>query len=176
MGDGNSFNRKKIRGARRNYNRFIDRLVYYTSEFPNLLDASYWHFHMPCSNLLLNSPKSPSYVKTGCVNTIINRTKHLMSIKPQQMEDTKVVAVIDIHNLWDSQIVIFNDEKYYNDFFNRNDEYQKWILLKKESVKTFISKWNIAADINVQGYEEIIIDEDFKHKREIWCVGELKLQ
>ena len=131
---------------------------------------------MPCSDLLLNSPQSPAYVKAGCIKIIIERTKHLINIKPQEMKNTKVVSVIDLYNLWDSQIIVFNDKKYYAEFFNRNDDYQKWIPLINENIKTFINKWGITDDIRVQGYEEMISDEDFEYRREIWCVGELNLQ
>ncbi len=44
----------------------------------------------------------------------------------------KVVAVIDELYLWNSQIIIFYDEKYYNDFWDRKDSYQTWTPLEFE--------------------------------------------
>lgn len=114
MSKNYSLNKKKVRGARRKYNVFISRLSNHTEYFPDNIELDYWHIHMPCSDMLLNSPESPSYVKLGCVNNIIKITKHLINTKPKSMEYTRVVGVIDLHNLWGSQIIIFNNLEYYN--------------------------------------------------------------
>jgi hypothetical protein len=170
MSDNYSLKKKKIRGARRKYNVFANRLKHYTEYFPDTEDDTYWHIHMPCSDILLNSPKSPSFVKVGCANIIIERTKHLINIRPKSMEATKIVGVINLYNLWSSQIIIFYDTEYFNQFFQRDSEYQKWIPIPTDYKRYFLRD---IKDLSVKGFKEIIKDEDYEYNGELWFVGEL---
>ncbi len=53
-------------------------------------------------------------------------------MKPSDTHTYRVVVLISINNLWDSQIIIFKNEDYFHNFFNRDSEFQKWILLSNE--------------------------------------------
>lgn len=173
-----SLKKKKIRGARRKYNKLLERLVSTTNDFPDLENQLYWHLHMPCSDLLLNSPKTPSYIRSGCIKTIIERTKYLINIKPHSMRNSKVVAAISIPYLWDSQIIVFNDNEYFNSFFDRNDKHHKWLPISNEDTSRFLNKWSISTtgDLEIKGYKEIICDDDYNYQGEIWFIGELSMQ
>jgi hypothetical protein len=80
---------------------------------------------------------------------------------------------IQLPNLWDSQIIIFYEENYFNSFFERNSEYQKWILLP--SNRDILSELglDIPTGLSAKGYREEIIDDDYKSISELWFIGEL---
>jgi hypothetical protein len=83
------------------------------------------------------------------------------------------VAIIDLPSLWNSQIVVFFDEEYFNNFFIRDSTEQNWRTIP--DIRDFLQEWNldIPLDLSIRGYYEKIHDEDYNYEGEIWAVGEL---
>ncbi|WP_100403424.1 DUF3916 domain-containing protein [Bacillus sp. FJAT-42315] len=78
-------------------------------------------------------------------------------------------------DLWNSQIIIFAGDRYFEDFFERNTYHQKWLQLSKES--NIESEWGVAIPdaMDVLGIREEITEEDGEIiENEIWFIGELK--
>lgn len=67
----------------------------------------------------------------------------------------------------------FFGDNYYESFFERNTEYQKWILLSEN--RRIEREWglDIPKNMKVKGYREEIIDEDDIFIDELWFIGEL---
>ncbi|MBP3555918.1 MAG: DUF3916 domain-containing protein, partial [Clostridia bacterium] len=84
----------------------------------------------------------------------------------------KVVAIINEGDLWESQIVIFYDKKYYESFWTRNTSEQTWTLID-DPTKSFIKKRNIKTQLNETGYLEIRSEIDSNKKSALWFYGEL---
>jgi hypothetical protein len=164
---------KKIRGIRRKKRDLLDRIVLNTDEFPANFYNGHWHMPLPAAKDFISSSKTPRRVKKVCIEMLIRRVEHLISIKPISKETLRVVAAIDLPALWNSQIIVFNCETNFNSFFERNNDVQKWIPLSLEW--EFEREWqlNIPANLRVKGYKEVIKDEDGEYHREIWFVGEL---
>lgn len=99
----------------------------------------------------------------------------MIEIKPNTPDKCRVVVYISFNALFDSQIIVFSGDSHFERFFNRNDEFQKWIPLTKE--RSFESDWgiNIPKDMDVLGFKEEITDEDGEiYKRDIWFIDELE--
>ncbi len=77
----------------------------------------YWHMHLPVSQAFIDSPKTPHAIKRDCIQLLIDRVEHLISIRPPSNRNNKVLAAIDLPDLFGSQIIIFYDEEYYKSFF-----------------------------------------------------------
>jgi hypothetical protein len=65
--------------------------------------------------------------------------------------------------------MVFSGSSHFDGFFERDNEYQKWIPNSKD--RNFESEWriNIPKNLIVKGFKEVITDED----GEIWFIGEL---
>jgi hypothetical protein len=166
---------KKLRGLRRKTRNMIKRIWEETSDFPLDFYNGYWHFHLPAAQDFIDSDRTPFGIKRVCVQTLLERAKHLIEIKPHNPEKYRVVVYISFQALFDSQIIVFAGDSHFRGFFNRNDEFQKWIPLSKE--RNFESDWriNIPKDMNALGFKEEITDEDGEtFKRDIWFIGELE--
>ena len=167
-----NWNRKKQRGQRRKLRRLcscIAELTPYIRE-----EKIYEHFHVPCNEQFLDSYRTNGKVKTEFCKKWIEATEKFILKKPLKKTFCKVVAVLSIPKLWDSQIIIFNDENYYNSFWQRTDLYQKWIPI--ENIETsFAKKHNIATPLSEKGFYEIIVDEEngYISKNDLWFYGEL---
>ncbi|CAM4327224.1 DUF3916 domain-containing protein [Bacillus albus] len=165
---------KKIRGMKRKTNTMIQRIEEHTKTFPSAFyDDEYWYMPLPVSQAFIDSYKTPRKVKRLCIQTLLNQANHLIKIKPSDTHTYRVVVLISIERLWDSQIIIFKNEKYFHNFFNRNSEFQKWIPLANES--DFWKTWGISICPIAQmlHFQEVIYDEEAIEKKEIWFIGEL---
>ncbi|MES5939682.1 MULTISPECIES: DUF3916 domain-containing protein [unclassified Bacillus cereus group] len=165
---------KKIRGMKLKTETMIQRIKEYTNTFPSAFyDDEYWYMPLPVSQDFIDSPKTPSKVKRLCIQTLINRVNHLIKIKPSDTHTYRVVALISIENLWKSQIIVFKNDDYFQNFFNRNNEFQKWIPLSNES--DFWKSWgfSICPPFQILHFQEIIYDEGECYEKEIWFIGEL---
>lgn len=166
---------EKLRGLKRKTRNMIKRVDEETSDFPLDFYNGYWHLHLPVSQGFIDSDRTPFGIKRLCVHTLLERAKHLIEIKPNTPDKYRVVVYIDFQALFYSQIIVFAGDSHFEGFFNRNDEFQKWIPLSEE--RNFESDWriNIPKDMNVLGFKEEITDEDEEiYKRDIWFIGELE--
>ncbi|KAF0815886.1 hypothetical protein KIS4809_5313 [Bacillus sp. ZZV12-4809] len=83
-------------------------------EFPIEFYNDYWHMHLPVAQEFINSSKTPYKVKRLCIQTLLERAEDLIRIKPNDKEKYRVVVAIDYPELWDSQIIVFKVESYFN--------------------------------------------------------------
>jgi len=97
-----------------------------------------------------------------------------MQNKPNDEGNYRVVVAVTLPEMWNSQIIIFNNDQYFKNFFQRNDQYQKWHLLSEE--RNLFNEWDIKipSNLNVLGFQEIISDvDDYRYEGELWFIGEL---
>lgn len=160
--------KKKIRGQRRKLNRLIKRIDDFTIDYP--YPYHYDHFHVPCAENFISNPRIGEFVKKAFCQSWIEKTQLFIQQKPNDAEFCKIVCVLETKNLWSSQIIIFYDELYYNSFWNRNDEYQKWIPIENRSFK--IEK-ELKTDMIELGFKEIIVEDDYNYTTELWFYGEI---
>ncbi|WP_436865603.1 DUF3916 domain-containing protein [Bacillus fungorum] len=165
---------KKIRGMKRKTNTMIKRIEEHTKTFPSAFyNDEYWYMPLPVSQAFIDSCKTPRKVKRLCIQTLLNQAQHLIKIKPSDTHTYRVIVFISIENLWSSQIIVFKDDDYFHNFFNRNNEFQTWIPLSNEM--NFWETWGISICPTAQmlQFQEVIYDEDAIDKKEIWFIGEL---
>ncbi len=168
-------NKKKVRGGKRKSRIMVREIEKLTENFPELdLNRGYWHMHLPVSQVFIDSKNTPSHIRTLCIKTLINRAIFLSNMKPKVRTKIRVVACIELPQLWDSQIIIFFGDEYFENFFNRDDDYQKWSLIDTNRSLLKVYDLCIPNDFIERGYIEEIFDDDFKSKSEIWFIGELE--
>ncbi len=157
-GDGLYYtsNNKKQRGQRRK----LKRLLKYIDEFIPFEDTQkqYEHFHVPCRSDFLNSRKTSSKIRTAFVKKWVETVEKFISEKPKDIPFCKVVGLVSEEDLWESQIIIFYDDYYYNNFWNRNWGYQTWTQINnRRSLKEI---YRLGTSLNELCYEEKLVDED----------------
>ena len=172
----------KIRGLRRKCLNMVTHISEETAVFPgpHWEDAGYWHLHLPIADNLIDSAKNSFGVRRLCVQTLITRAHHLASIAPVGETSTRVVVAIDLPRLFGSQIIVFFGSDYFDTFFNRDTDSQRWTPL--EANRSLVREWNlqIPSGFSEHGYHEEINDlheafgePDVKHSGEVWFVGQL---
>jgi hypothetical protein len=165
---------KKVRGLKRKSRSMVNRLEQETMKFPSDFYNGYWHLHLPVAQDFIASIKTPKAIKRLCIQTLLDRAEHLKRIKPPSNQKFRIVVAIDLPDLWNSQIIIFSGDSHFKGFFDRNDDYQKWIPLSVD--RNMASEWDLSIpdSMSCLGIREEIKDEDAElFENEIWFVGEL---
>lgn len=166
--------RKKVRGAKRKCKAIISLINEMTTIFPEVnMEHGYWNISLPASQAFIDSRKTPFKVRTLCMQTLIDRVKYLIENKPDIDVSARVVACITLPNLWHSQIIVFFGDEYFESFFNRDSEYQKWTRLPPSRSISREFNLNTSTGLAEKGYRQVIIDEVFNSTSELWFVGEL---
>jgi hypothetical protein len=165
---------KKIRGIKRKSQKMIERIEENTLEFPTDFYNGYWHLPLPVAHSFINSNKTPKRIKRLCIQTLLDRVEHLLSLKPNEKEQYRVAAAVNLADLWGSQIIVFKGDAHFKDFFDRNDEYQKWLPLSDD--RNIQTEWGLSVPnyLQISGFKEVITDEDgYHYEGEMWFIGEL---
>ncbi len=170
----NDSNNKKVYFVKKKCKAMVSAISEATSIFPDLdMQRGFWHLHLPVSQSFIDSSRTPSDVRKLCMQTLIDRTKHLIDIKPALDVKTRVVALISLPELWESQIIVFFGEDYFGGFFDRDDEEQRWTLLPFERSILKELDLKMPGGLTEIGYLEEINDEDGEAISELWFIGEL---
>lgn len=157
----------KVRGQRRRLKSLLKNIENIQPSF-NYAEE-YEHFHLPCG-WWISEPKTYSKVKTAFCRKWLEKTEEMIASKPNDDRFCRVVADITSPCFWNSQIIIFYDETYFNDFFNRPGPYQTWTLIEN---KSFMKERGLKSALKEKGYAEVLDDEDGTYTCEIWFYGEV---
>lgn len=163
--------RKKQRGASRKLKKlfeYIEAISPYAET-----DDRFENFLVP-SDPFLNTSRVSGKIKTAFCRKWLEAAERILREKPKDIPFCKVVACLDLPYLWDSQIIIFYDEEYYRDFWERNTRCQKWVPI--ENAKSLIKTRNFSTVLYEKGYTQIICDEDETYRSELWFYGELPFE
>lgn len=158
---------KKVRGIKRKTEEMVKRIEENTLVFPTEFYNGYWHLRLPVDQGFISSDKTPLKVKRLCIQTLLDRAEQLKGLQSNDAEKYRVVASIDLPSLWSSQIIVFKGDVHFKDFFNRNEDHQKWIpLLADRNLQT---EWRVTVpgESAIAGFKEVIDDEDGYYESEI---------
>ncbi|WP_214816911.1 DUF3916 domain-containing protein [Exiguobacterium sp. s131] len=106
-------------------------------------------------------------IKQSLIHILFDEAKRLVELRMD--ERMWVVVLLDLPTLWNSELLVFQDEEGLQSFMRRDSPHQKWIPIPY--VRTFINQWGIRSDQNIRvyGFEEWIFDEEGED-RELWML------
>lgn len=164
-----NYYKKRQRGQKQKLNTLLKEI----DEFMPFSDLSqlYEHFHVPCSNIFINSPKTHGKIKTTFIRKWIETTEKFIEMKPKQLPFCKIIALICEKSLWDSQIIIFYSEKYFLDFWKRNSDEQTWELITPTI--SLVETRNIKTGLAETCYIETIKEDGVDYIDKLWFYKEI---
>ena len=163
--------KSKPRGLRRKCRNMVRRIEEETKLLPPCdAELHFWHLHLPVAQKFIDSQRTPFKVRRLCVRTLIERAHHLWRVAPE--EEIRVVAAINLPELWASQIIVFFGSSHFDKFFERDGEEQKWSLIENRSL---IKEWQFQLPSGFQErvYNEMTSDNEAVSKSRIWFIGDL---
>lgn len=162
--------KKKQRGQKRKLRAMFRAIDTFMPFKRQARQSEFEHFHVPYDWFIQHN-KTYGHIKTEFCKKWLDTTEKFIREKPSDFSFCKVVALISVSSFWNSQIIIFYDKFYYETFWDRNNEYQKWVKL--DSQNSFVKERNIETTLLEQGYHETINDEEFIFNSSLWYYGEL---
>lgn len=165
---------KKVRGMKRKTRTMIQRIEEHTKTFPSAFYYDeYWYMPLPVSQAFINSCKTPRKVKRLCIQTLLNQTNHLIKIKPIDTHTYRVVVLISIESLWDSQIIIFKMRGTFIISLIEIVNFKNGFLFQRSLIFGRHGGISICPPFQTLHFQEIIYDEGECYEKEIWFVREL---
>lgn len=165
---------KEVRGSEKECDYITEVIESLTAKFPlESKDKPFWYVHLPKNQSFIDNEQTPNYVRKQVVQALVDAAKHLLDIKPRSLKFCKVLVVPEFDNVFDSQLIVFFNEDYYNNFFDRANDYQRWSLLDEECYK--IKRWDIEIPecFTIRGYLEEINENGNKYVGKLWFIGQL---
>jgi hypothetical protein len=165
---------KKFRGLKRRIKKFYNDFEEETRIFPTDFEG-YYEYHLPDNGAYwLNSSRVSNKLKSECFQFLINRTKHLIDLKPTKLADAKVVLMIDFHYWYATKIYIFKEPKEAELVWNDGNV----SVEKLEDFRDFTKEWNvkIPSGLSVIGTKSKVINMDLNsvlYGGETWYIGQL---
>ena len=159
---------KKQRSQRRKLRRLLENIDRIAPEWDP--DRDMEHFHVPSSDFL-DQAKVYGQIKTAFCRMWIEKTEQLMKAAPSD-RFCRIAAFIDLKCMHSSQIVIFYDREYYDSFFERDNECQRWSIV---TARSFAKERGIRTDlreicINCREYDD---DGALVYETAMWCYGDV---
>lgn len=138
---------------------------------------AYWNFKIPILNSIVNGDVAFN-IRQECIQYLVNAICHIINAKSlSNIEDkSKIMCLVSIPNMHDSEITVFTSRSYYENFFIRNTKEHKLNFIS-EGGRSLLKEFNVKIPNNSilqeKGYIETIDDEDFKYCGELWAIGQL---
>lgn len=150
------FPQKKLRGGTRYLNQFYK----YLSELENLTHIKYsgydyWNEKICIYEKLLTNKKFTKEI----LNSYIKSADIFAKKNKRDKQNTTII--LSYPNLFTSEICVFYTEEYFNNFYNRNNVYQKWIPKQKGIIEDL--KLTIPEECEILNFDELITDEDYNY-------------
>ena len=165
---------KKIRGMKRKTANMVRRIEENAAAFPEEFKNGYWHLPLPVGQGFIDSGKTSSGIRRLCMQKLLDSASHLMEIKPVGNETYRVVAMISLPCLWNSQLIVFKGDEHFVGFFDRENDYQTWIPLSDSEHAQMTWELFRPSRFQSMGYREISKQEQACYEREIWFFGDLQ--
>ncbi|MEK4424902.1 DUF3916 domain-containing protein [Solibacillus sp. FSL K6-1523] len=150
--------KSKIRGTKRKL-RIIERHLSDRSQhFPNDFYAGVYNFKLPANQQFIAAlnQKGQKIVSNYLMECAMNLKKK----KPSAAY--KIAVLLFPENFWRSELIIFEDEAVYRDFFDRHKHGQVWREMKNQADSFVSIHW-------MQKMYEEVIDDDVQQQQTFIC-------
>ena len=153
----------KVRGQRQKLQRLL-REISLIEPFKRT-EGRCEHFHVPCSPWI-EMPGTSGRVKTTFCKAWIAKAEEIVRNKPEGLPFCKVAALLSYPDLHESEIILFYDQEYYDTFWKRDWEEQKWTRI--EGGRSFAGDRGISTGLHETEYFEEIFDEETDYTERIY--------
>lgn len=125
-----SFSRpkEKVRGAKRRLKALDAWADEFEGYFPSEWSSErYLDYKIPVLDRLVDPPTTNNEWQTQAVRAMFKALKNLNEAKPSEYSKVQIDLVLTWPDLHGSRIIVFFDEAYHHEFYEKDDEWQKRI-------------------------------------------------
>ncbi len=137
-----------------------------THSFPTTFHDGYWHNKIPIDQPFLLSVEENSRIQKAIIEAMVEGSSRLVRLREE--ERFRVVVLIDLPSLWQSELLVFENDARLKAFMERNTSEQTWTPLSKDYI--LLQRLNLPEDVDVHRFHELIQDEDYMRSGEVWLL------
>lgn len=140
--------------------------------FPEDSGRTHWDYKLPIPQGLVEGNHARKSVIKLCMESLLRTCAVLQQNKPSPC-GARVVALIELPRFWSSRVIVFFDDTYYSQFFQRDNEYQSWSRSAAEA--SLFDVWQLPESLRMKEvfYIERIPDEEGDQNNKLWFFGDV---
>lgn len=137
--------------------------------------CGYFHWKLVLPYSLVSGPTARPALQSRATQVLIDATRALIDRRPSSLASARVVAIINLPDMFGSEVCVFFDEAYFRDFAPRDNEDQAWTAVEASLAR----RWDLRLPPNFgeRGFATEERDCDFDPPRvtrgEVWMIGEI---
>lgn len=134
----------------------------------------YINWKIPVLDRLVRPPVITPAIQAECAQCLIDAAALVAQAKPGDLAHARTVAIIDLPDMFGSEVCVFFAEDYFQAFTERTSDYQRWTPLPKTRDLIDEMGLRVPDNFDVAGFAEVIRDEETGEagEGEVWLVGE----
>lgn len=149
------------------WGREIDKTFPLKSE--NL--RGYHNWKAPVSQKIIQENHDDNSFQTEFIKNVLQSLEVAIEARNKNNSDCLVAAIIVLPNLFSTEICLFYNKICFDNFVNRDNEFEKWFKLNKR--RNILLELGISDNQFSQlGYAFKITDDDYEEQGEIWIIFE----
>lgn len=169
------FQKDEIRSLVTKYRSVIEEFLAITAILPqpdSLTDLQFCYLGLPRSVSFLDADYVPTAIRRMCMQTVIDRARYLIDMRPLSKKYIRVAAEINLPRLSGSGIIVFYNNECFRDFFEKGLDNKAIEPLGEH--RSIEKEWVVCIPdgFTVVGMQEEIQDAMNVYKRELWYVYE----
>lgn len=142
----------------------------------DIYKGSYWHFKIPIIDSIANDKNYEA--RQICIQHLIEALCNIINTGHINVKNNKykIMCLISLPHLFSSELTIFVDKSYYENFFIRTHKcYNLTLITKNQDIlEEYEIKELRGTGLDMQCFKEIVDDEDEYRVGELWAIGQLK--
>ncbi|MEG0471634.1 MAG: DUF3916 domain-containing protein [Solibacillus sp.] len=149
----------KVRGTKRKLRMIEQYLSDRTKQFPNDFYEGVYNYKLPANQQFIVSLNQKGQKVVS--NYLMDCATNLKKKKPNAAY--KIAVLLFPEKFWRSELVVFENEAVYQDFFNRHHPWQVWREVNNPTNPFELIDWTKKI------YEEMINDDDVQQQQTFIC-------
>jgi len=165
----------KVRNPARHVRALRDWAEGFAGNFPaEHAGLRNFKWKIPVLDRLVRPPTATAAIQAQCAQCLIDAAAHVAAAKPADLAQARVVAFIDLPDMFGSEVCVFFGEAYFRSFTDRDTDYQRWTPLPKGRSLVEEMGLRLPDGFVVLGFAEVIHDEETGEtcEGEVWLIGE----
>lgn len=135
----------------------------------------YFHWKLALPYALVSGPTARPALQSRAAQVLIDAARTLADRRPPGLAGARVAAIINLPDMFGSEVCVFFDEAYFRAFAPRDDEEQTWTPVEASLAR----RWDLRLPpgFGERGFATELRDFDFgpPHvvRGEVWMIGEV---
>lgn len=145
--------------------------------YPEENSCGYEHWKIPVLDRLVQGPTSHPEWQCEAIASLVVAAEKLIAAKPAELQGKSWVAVLLCYpNLWESEVIVFFSEDYYERFNYKKNLITKQRISEKLKLTLPANFVEVGSHISYEEEPDEFDDEVYRYESQHWFLAEPRTQ